>query len=172
MAKLKLENLHMEDAAFRYVANCPKDEIGDDFFSNAARKFRLFDRVKVYCPDPKGFWFRVYWAVSDNPVKFAAEGNWKRVAKPEEAVKPAPDVGRTSRQVFVPVLCDPGDLNENNELRGAPVRFDDAFGKVTWDVIGVGTGKPYRKGIETEAEAWEVIKGQKPYDVETMERAA
>lgn len=170
-AKLNTSRLHQEEPAFRYVADCSKEEIDDapDFFV-CGRRFNVFDRIKIFCPYPNGFWVRTYWVVTENPLKVAPEGNWKRVAKADEA--PPEPVGRTAREVFVPFGCAPEDLDSDGYLFKDGVKEEGVPPWVTWKVVGRGTGRIYALGLPDKETADEVRVGAKPYSIEAMERTA
>lgn len=158
------------DNNFFTMVDASKDdfEITSDSFSVIAthlREWSMRDRsppskVRVWCREKNGFSYRDYMVASLKPLKMIPEGGWRHAKIPEEPVAPAKPGQTMFRQEFVPHGCDPGDVSEFGYLKGQPV---DTGTDKKWEIRGVSTGTIYKSGIATQEEAWEIMKGQKPY---------
>lgn len=117
-------------------------------------------KIRVWCKEKNGFSNRDYVVLSLKPLKLIPEGGWRHAKIPEKDEAPPKEGVQTLREIFVPSLCAPEDLNEFGYLKGEPTYLDD---DQKWVIRGEGTGKVYMSGIPLRVEAMEIMKGQKPY---------
>lgn len=173
MSKINPANLHMSEAPFEFVTpHTPKEiDAEPDYFLPSKKQLRPRDSVRVFSQDGKGFSLRAYRVVSsgDNPLVVLPEGDWMRFeTPPPRKAEPAPGAV-TDREVFVPVGCDPGDLDQHNQLKGKPVW---AAPHRRWEVRGESSGRVYATGVADKETAELIRIGQAPYRLESMERTA
>ena len=172
MAKAHINRFQRAEAPYhiREVQSKEAVDATPDYFLPLKSVLHDMDHIVVFCPAPDGVWWeRSYRVISTAEPVVAPMGRWKKLAKPEEEVKPIPE-GRTAREVYVPVGCAAEDLDEHNYLKGDPFNTGDPL--VKWMVKGLGTSNIYAVGQPDKETCLQIMKGLKPYRIEEMERAA